>query len=101
MLHNFTGYPSDGAIPVAGLIADAAGNLYGTTTLGGNNNYGTVFKLTVSATFQGVPGMANCTGQSISFLAREFGGIAHAATALGFASVTDLQDAVVAYCAGH
>ena len=101
VLHNFTGYPSDGANPATGLIADAAGNLYGTTSQGGNNNYGTVFKLTVSATFQGVPGMANCAGQSISFLATEFGGIAHAATALGFASVKDLQDAVVAYCAGH
>jgi hypothetical protein len=58
-----------------------------------------VFKLTVSATFNGVPGKANCTGQSMSFLATEFGGIAHAATALGFASVTDLQNAVAAYCA--
>jgi hypothetical protein len=36
--------------------------------------------------------MANCTGQSIAFLAREFGGVAHAATALGFASVAALQE---------
>ena len=34
ILYNFTGAP-DGAIPVAGLIQDAAGNLYGTTLDGG------------------------------------------------------------------
>lgn len=99
VLHSFNF--RDGANPTAGLIADAAGNLYGTTRLGGNNNYGTVFELTASGTFNGVPGMANCAGQSISFLAKGFGGVAHAATALGFASVMDLQNAVVAHCAGH
>jgi uncharacterized repeat protein (TIGR03803 family) len=36
---------TDGAVPGAGLIFDAAGNLYGTTTAGGPNN-GTVFELT-------------------------------------------------------
>ena len=99
VLHSFNF--SDGAQPAAGLIADAAGNLYGTTSFGGTNNYGTVFKLAVATTFNGVPGTANCTSQSISFLATEFGGIAHAATALGFTSVTDLQNVVVAYCTGH
>jgi uncharacterized repeat protein (TIGR03803 family) len=34
----------DGSIPSAGLILDAAGNLYGTTETGGANNCGTVFK---------------------------------------------------------
>jgi uncharacterized repeat protein (TIGR03803 family) len=48
VLHSFTGH--DGAHPVAGLIADAAGNLYGTTLEGGASNAcpsgcGTVFKL--------------------------------------------------------
>ena len=32
VLHNF-GYGKDGAVPYAGLIFDAAGNLYGTTDL--------------------------------------------------------------------
>jgi uncharacterized repeat protein (TIGR03803 family) len=36
---------TDGTSPHAGLIQDAAGNLYGTTALGGANNRGTVFKL--------------------------------------------------------
>ena len=44
MLHNF-GY-TDGAIPIAALIFDAAGNLYGTTEGGGSyTNDGTVFEL--------------------------------------------------------
>src|SRR5436190_2003791 len=43
VLYSFTG-GSDGAYPLAGLIADASGNLYGTTYLGGANGYGTVFK---------------------------------------------------------
>jgi uncharacterized repeat protein (TIGR03803 family) len=41
---NFNG--SDGVNPVAGLIFDAAGNLYGTTYGGGTYGYGTVFELT-------------------------------------------------------
>jgi uncharacterized repeat protein (TIGR03803 family) len=35
----------NGGYPVAGLIADAAGNLYGTTNVGGANNDGTVFEI--------------------------------------------------------
>lgn len=47
---------SNGAAPDAGLVADAAGNLYGTTQLGGNTGCqsqlgcGTVFKLSPSGT---------------------------------------------------
>ena len=41
---NFTDSP-DGANPLGGLIADTAGNLFGTTTLGGANGGGTVFEL--------------------------------------------------------
>jgi len=36
---------ADGYLPGAGVIQDAAGNLYGTTAYGGTNNAGTVFKL--------------------------------------------------------
>jgi uncharacterized repeat protein (TIGR03803 family) len=35
----------DGAQPTAGFVMDASGNLYGTTTQGGTNGYGTVFEL--------------------------------------------------------
>jgi uncharacterized repeat protein (TIGR03803 family) len=44
VLHQFQG--RDGSSPVAGLIFDAAGNLYGTTAAGGGHRYGVVFKLT-------------------------------------------------------
>lgn len=44
VLYSFTGNP-DGAMPEAGLAMDKLGNLYGTTTAGGANGNGTVFKL--------------------------------------------------------
>jgi uncharacterized repeat protein (TIGR03803 family) len=44
VLYTFTG-GSDGANPYAGLVRDAAGNLYGTTLNGGASGLGTVFKL--------------------------------------------------------
>ncbi len=45
VLHSF-GNGTDGVNPQAGLIIDAAGNLYGTTYQGGIHNLGTVFELT-------------------------------------------------------
>jgi uncharacterized repeat protein (TIGR03803 family) len=48
VLHNFTG-GNDGGTPYAGVVLDAAGNLYGTTSNGGYYEYGTVFKLSPSA----------------------------------------------------
>lgn len=44
VLYSFTGEP-DGALPLAGLVRDAAGNFYGTTYIGGASGAGTVFKL--------------------------------------------------------
>jgi uncharacterized repeat protein (TIGR03803 family) len=47
VLHRFD--VADGDVPEAGMIFDAAGNLYGTTYSGGRKGYGTVFKLTPGA----------------------------------------------------
>jgi uncharacterized repeat protein (TIGR03803 family) len=50
VVYSFTG-GTDGAFPFAGLIIDAAGNLYGTAQTGGDNTCnppygcGTVFKI--------------------------------------------------------
>ena len=44
LMHNF-GSGLDGEQPSAGLIADASGNFYGTTMLGGPHNDGTVFEI--------------------------------------------------------
>ncbi len=49
VLHAFAG-GGDGAQPIAGLIMDAAGNFYGTTTGSGPPNPGTVFKLASDGT---------------------------------------------------
>ena len=48
VLYSFAG-GSDGAGPIAGLITDKDGALYGTTLEGGTAGYGTVFKLTPPA----------------------------------------------------
>lgn len=45
VLHSFAGGTSDGMGPMAGLIMDRKGNLYGTTWSGGSHNDGTVFKI--------------------------------------------------------
>lgn len=70
VLYGFTGYPNDGEGP-NGIVADAKGNLYGTTAYGGNGGgnvmaaFGTVFKLTSSGkesvlhNFTGSPDGAN------------------------------------------
>jgi len=48
VLHSFSG-GADGSAPQAGLIFDAAGNLYGTTFGGGTSSNGTAFELTPAA----------------------------------------------------
>jgi len=45
VLHNLAGGSSDGAYPVAGVILDAKGHLYGDTEEGGAYGYGTVYEL--------------------------------------------------------
>lgn len=47
VIYNFAG-TSDGVNPAGALTMDSAGNLYGTTYAGGQNGWGTVFKLTHS-----------------------------------------------------
>ena len=49
-------------------------------------------------TFAGQPRTPNCHGVSVSALVHEFGNMNAAASALGFHSVNELQDAIRAFC---
>src|SRR5271154_2619583 len=45
VLYSFGTNAGDGSLPWGGLIADATGNLYGTTNEGGPSNAGTVYEM--------------------------------------------------------
>jgi uncharacterized repeat protein (TIGR03803 family) len=49
-LVNQFGYGTDGERPDRGLVQASNGNFYGTASVGGANDYGTVFKITPSGT---------------------------------------------------
>ena len=49
--------------------------------------------------FAGLPGSANCHGKTVSALGQQYGGLAKAASALGYASVEALQNAIEGFCA--
>ncbi len=84
-----TSYPfgTDGAFPSGGLVRDKAGNLYGTTPVGGASCCGTVFKLdttgkeTVLYSFTGPDGELPIAG-----LVRDKAGNLYGTTASGGAS---------------
>jgi YVTN family beta-propeller protein len=59
---------------------------------------GNAFGVFIQPRFAGAPGDANCYGQSISSLAKTFGGLNAAVIALGFPIVGALQTAVNAFC---
>jgi uncharacterized repeat protein (TIGR03803 family) len=48
VLHEFTGSPNDGDLPMAKVTQDSAGNLYGTTEYGGTQDQGTIYKIDTS-----------------------------------------------------
>jgi len=103
---------TNGASPHPSPIADASGNLFGTTYYGvtpsacetsENAGCGTVYEITGSGfvplkAFAGTPGKANCYGQSVSALTKQYGGLNNAAAALGYLNVSALQNAIEAYC---
>ena len=89
-LYSFTGY-SDGGAPEAGLIFDKEGALYGTTTYGGSNKGGTVFKLVPSGSgytervLYAFCAKSNCTDGRAPVAGLVFGkdGALYGTTALG------------------
>ncbi|HTS34968.1 MAG TPA: choice-of-anchor tandem repeat GloVer-containing protein [Candidatus Solibacter sp.] len=53
IIHRFTG-GADGGVPPTNLIADAGGRLYGTTSWGGANNCGEIFKVSAQEQSTGI-----------------------------------------------
>jgi uncharacterized repeat protein (TIGR03803 family) len=49
-VHDFAGAPNDGGSPIAGLVLATDGNFYGTTSEGGSNGGGSVFRMTPDGT---------------------------------------------------
>jgi len=49
VLHSFVGFASDGGAPFGAPIVASAGNVYGTTTLGGKGDCGVVYRLSPTA----------------------------------------------------
>jgi uncharacterized repeat protein (TIGR03803 family) len=62
VLHSFGSSANDGTVPLAGLIQGSDGNLYGTTSLGGTNNQGTVFRISPSGNFTNLYSFAAGSG---------------------------------------
>ena len=60
-LYSFTG-GGDGAQPEAGLIFGSDGNLYGTTSAGGADGLGTVFKMTTAGTLTSLYSFSGTNG---------------------------------------
>jgi len=99
LLHSFAGTP-DGVNPLAGLLRDAVGNLYGTTKYGGTNGgYGTVFKLsakgklTLRYSFGGMPDGENPYSRLIRDTAGNFYGTTFYGGTYGYGTVFKLDKA--------
>ena len=51
VLHSFAGGTTDGEYPLAGVIVDPGGDVYGNTETGGASNVGTVYGISANGTF--------------------------------------------------
>jgi len=65
VIHQFTG-TSDGGIPESGLLQTSDGNLYGTTTVGGEFNEGGIFTITTSGVLTSLQSFKGDTGLEAS-----------------------------------
>ncbi|MGA3179385.1 MAG: choice-of-anchor tandem repeat GloVer-containing protein [Verrucomicrobiota bacterium] len=84
-LYSFSG-GAEGSKPLAGVVAGSNGNLYGTTSQGGANGYGTVFELTPSNTIKTLVSFALNQGSSPVGLVQAAGGDFYGATSAGGAN---------------
>jgi len=71
----------------------------GADIIGGTRTFNMTFSLSGDTIPNaGTPEQPNCHGKSISALAHQFGGIAPAASDLGFSSVESLQETFAVFC---
>ena len=95
VLHSFVSGTTDGQLPIARLLLDAAGNLYGTTCYGGTQGMGTVFKVTPVGTetvlysFAGTPD-GSCPLAGLIFYAGSFYGTTYQGGASNYGTVFKL-----------
>jgi uncharacterized repeat protein (TIGR03803 family) len=90
VLHSFSGYPSEGGVPFAGLVQGSDGNLYGTTALGGAHFKGTVFKIDATGsltTLHSFSGSPNDGANPVAGLVQGSDGNFYGTTAFGGAQV--------------
>jgi uncharacterized repeat protein (TIGR03803 family) len=105
VVYNFCSQPNctDGATSFAGLIADAQGRLFGTTSAGGANNDGTVFQLTgggfvPALVLGGTPGTRHCYGDSVLALLQQHHNLDDAARTLDLDNAGALVAAILRHC---
>jgi uncharacterized repeat protein (TIGR03803 family) len=67
VLYSFAGGASDGMLPVGGLVADASGNLYGTTGAGGGYGNCSPFGETCGVVFELAPGGNNSWTETVLY----------------------------------
>ncbi len=85
LLHAFD--VTDGATPVASLLRDSLGNLYGTTNAGGTSNDGTVFKLSRAGIFTVLHNFSGADGvEPQPSVFRDLAGNLYGTTAFGGAA---------------
>ena len=100
----------NGATPKAGLLADAAGDLFGTTNAGGAEGDGTLFEIantitgyattpTTLATFTGADTGAQPFGSLIADAAGDLFGVTQSGGADGDGTVFELQNTATGYAA--
>jgi uncharacterized repeat protein (TIGR03803 family) len=85
-LHSFV-YPTEGAIPLAGLIQATDGNFYGTTLGGGDARYGTVFQMTPRGALARLHSFDNTDGRNPNALIQDTSGTLYGTTARGASSI--------------
>jgi uncharacterized repeat protein (TIGR03803 family) len=103
VLYSFPGFPTDGYYPASDLVRDSAGDLYGTTSYGGQFGGGTVFEISSAGaesilySFTGGMDGGNPNGLALNSSGNLFG-TTYSGGAHGFGTVFELLRAARRRC---